>query len=230
MTIPAHEPERLVTVEKHYDLLTSEGDDPVHDPPKLREYMDRYDGPAFFEQLGSVTGVRVLEIGIGTGRLAIKALKQRPELLVGLDVSRNALAKCRRNIGDSKRLVLQQATFPEWDSDATFDVIYSSQTFMHIAELEDSFGRIRQLLSANGHVLISFANCDRIVDFGDRVLRLYRHDPEEIESAATNSGLTSSIATLRDGDGVVAWLWAGAKSGGAVLERAREGDEDDMGA
>ena len=212
MTVPAHEPERLVTVEKHYDLLTSEGNDPVHDPPRLREEMDCYDGPAFFEKLGSVTGVRVLEIGIGTGRLAIKVLKQRPELLVGLDVSRNALAKCRRNLGDSKRLVLQQATFPEWDSDATFDVIYSSQTFMHIAELEDSFGRICQLLTADGHVLISFANCDRIVDLGDRVLRLYRHDPEEIESAATNSGLTSSIATLRDGDGVVAWLWAGAKT------------------
>ncbi len=33
-----------VSLQKHYDLLTDEGDDPAHVPPALKEYMDKLDG------------------------------------------------------------------------------------------------------------------------------------------------------------------------------------------
>ena len=55
----------------HYDLLIAEGNDPVHDPPALKEYMDRWDGSAFLEALQLSTEKTVLEIGVGTGRLAV---------------------------------------------------------------------------------------------------------------------------------------------------------------
>ena len=35
----------------HYDLLIDEDNDPVHDPKPLQEYMNKWDGPAFIEQM-----------------------------------------------------------------------------------------------------------------------------------------------------------------------------------
>ena len=32
-------------------ILIDEGHDPVHDPAPLREYMDKWDGPAFIDEL-----------------------------------------------------------------------------------------------------------------------------------------------------------------------------------
>ena len=74
-------PKSFIDIESHYDLLIDEGDDPVHDPPKLKEYMDRYDGKTFFDALGDVKGQRILEIGIGNLRQikndSRKSLKHR---------------------------------------------------------------------------------------------------------------------------------------------------------
>ena len=33
-----------VSLKKHYNLLTDEGDNPAHGPPALKEYMDKWDG------------------------------------------------------------------------------------------------------------------------------------------------------------------------------------------
>ena len=56
----------------HYDLLIDEGNDPFRDPPVLQEYMSRWDGERFIEALELTGNKRVLEVGIGTGRLAGK--------------------------------------------------------------------------------------------------------------------------------------------------------------
>ena len=36
---------------RHYDALIDEGNDPVFDPPPLREYMDKWDGQAFIDAM-----------------------------------------------------------------------------------------------------------------------------------------------------------------------------------
>ena len=151
----------FATVEQHYDLLVSEGDDPVRDPPKLKRYMDRYDGRAFFEQLGEIAGLRVLEIGVGTGRLATQVLRRNPSLLVAIDISEQALDRCRLNAENASNLRLERAMFPDWITNYLFDVIYSSQTFLHISDLETSLLAIRKLLTRNGRAVISFANCEK---------------------------------------------------------------------
>ncbi|MDE6111645.1 MAG: class I SAM-dependent methyltransferase, partial [Eubacterium sp.] len=59
-------------IAKHYDLLIEENNDPVHDPEPLRIYMDKWDGQKFIDNLELNKNKTVLEIGVGTGRLAIK--------------------------------------------------------------------------------------------------------------------------------------------------------------
>lgn len=57
---------------RHYDLLIDENNDPVHDPEPLHQYMDQWDGPTFLDLLDLTKEKNVLEIGVGTGRLAVR--------------------------------------------------------------------------------------------------------------------------------------------------------------
>lgn len=51
----------------HYDALIDEGNDPVHDPKPLQNYMDKWDGQAFIDRMELNVNKSVLEIGLGTG-------------------------------------------------------------------------------------------------------------------------------------------------------------------
>ncbi len=57
---------------QHYDLLIEENNDPVHDPKPLQDYMDKWDGQTFIDKMELDKDKSVLEIGVGTGKLAVK--------------------------------------------------------------------------------------------------------------------------------------------------------------
>lgn len=59
---------------EHYNLLIEEGNDPVHDPRPLQDHMDKWDGQAFIDKLKLDKAKTVLEIGVGTGRLAVRVV------------------------------------------------------------------------------------------------------------------------------------------------------------
>ena len=61
-----------MNVVKHYDLLIDEGNDAFRDPPVLQEYMNKWDGQDFIDSMALDNEKTVLEIGIGTGRIAGK--------------------------------------------------------------------------------------------------------------------------------------------------------------
>ena len=59
---------------EHYDKLIDEGNDPFLDPKPLRDYMDKWDGQRFIDALSLDKTKSVLEIGVGTGRLAVRVI------------------------------------------------------------------------------------------------------------------------------------------------------------
>lgn len=63
---------RTDDVIQHYDLLIKENNAPVHDPKPLRDYMDKWDGQTFIGKMELDKDKSVLEIDIGTGRLAVR--------------------------------------------------------------------------------------------------------------------------------------------------------------
>lgn len=65
---------KIVSAYEHYELLIDEGHDPMLDPPPLQAYMSRWDGPLFFEA-ADVENKNVLDVGIGTGRVAASILE-----------------------------------------------------------------------------------------------------------------------------------------------------------
>ena len=89
----------------HYDTLVYKNNDPVHDPAPLKEYMDKWDGNRFIEDLQLSDDKSVLEIGVGTGRLAIR-VASRCAHFIGIDVSPKTIERARENLTDYKNVDL----------------------------------------------------------------------------------------------------------------------------
>lgn len=157
----------------HYDLLVSEGNDPVYDNDELKEYMNQWDGDLFLRELGLGNNSTALEIGVGTGRLAIKTAP-KCKLLVGIDISKKTIEQAKDNLHELKNVELYYGDFLTYNFQYCFDVIYSSQTFMHFKDKLAPIIKIAELLKPEGKVVISIEkNQSKEIDFGNRKVKVY---------------------------------------------------------
>ncbi len=181
----------ITDVAKHYDILIDEGQDPVHDPEPLKNYMNKWDGQDFIDKMELDKTKSVLEIGVGTGRIAVKVAPECKEF-TGIDVSVKTIAKAQKNIkmGLFRKPELICADFFDFDFGKNFDVIYSSLTFLHIKEKQKAFDKVRKLLNDNGRFILSIdKNKDDFLDTGASKIRVYPDNPDDIKTYAHNSGL-----------------------------------------
>ena len=118
---------------EHYNKLIDENNDPARDPKPLRDYMDKWDGEKFIESMQLDKSKSVLEIGIGTGRLAIK-VAPNCKSLCGIDISEKTIGRAIENLSMHQNINLICGDFMSCEFEAQFDVIYSSLTFMHIQD------------------------------------------------------------------------------------------------
>lgn len=177
-------------IAKHYDLLINENNDPVHDSEPLRDYMDKWDGQEFIESLELNKTKFVLEIGVGTGRLAIR-IAPLCSHFTGVDLSAKTIIKAKENLVNIKNIDLLCADFLTADLGRTFDVIYSSLTFMHIKEKQKAIDKAFELLNHNGIFALSIdKNPDDVIDAGVSKISVYPDSPAEIENCIQSLGLT----------------------------------------
>ena len=81
---------------RHYDLLIEEGNDPTKDPRPLMEYMDKWDGDVFIRELCLTKEKSVLEVGVGTGRLALRVAPFCGRF-IGIDISPKTIDRASEN-------------------------------------------------------------------------------------------------------------------------------------
>ncbi len=157
----------------HYDALIDEGNDPVFDPPVLRDYMDRWDGPAFLDGLKLQPDWDVLEIGVGTGRLARRVLPQCRHL-TGIDVSPKTIRRAEDNLKQFPNKTLLCDDFLTYSFSACYDLVYSSLTFFHIREKQAAISKVARLLKRGGRFALSISKdpSDRL-EMAGRTLPLY---------------------------------------------------------
>lgn len=173
----------------HYNLLVNEGNDPVFDSEALCEYMDKWDGPRFIDSMQLGKAKSVLEIGVGTGRLAVKTAPLCKRF-VGIDISDKTIEKARQNIA-SENVKLVCDDFLSFHFDEKFDVIYSTLTFMHIKEKSSAIKKVASLLNDNGRFLLSIDKSrEEFIDMVTRKIRIYPDYPENIINNITSTGLT----------------------------------------
>lgn len=174
---------------RHYDLLVEEGNDPVHDPQILREYMDLWDGQGFLDRLKLDGSESVLEIGVGTGRLAVR-VAPLCSLFRGIDLSPKTIRRARENLSELPNVKLILGDFLAREFEETFDVIYSSLTFMHIRDKQGALDKAGQLLRPGGRLVLSIdRNQSDVIDTGTRKVRIHPDDPEDIAAFIGHAGL-----------------------------------------
>lgn len=174
-------------VAKHYDILIDEGQDPVHDPKPLQEYMDKWDGRTFVDKMQLDKTKSVLEIGVGTGRLAVRTAPYCKRF-TGIDISAKTISKAKENVKNANLIC---GDFLAYDFDATYDCIYSSLTFLHIKEKQKAFCMVAELLNKNGRFVLSIdKNQEEVLDIGSSKIRIYPDNPSDIKEYAKNCGLT----------------------------------------
>ncbi len=180
---------RGYSVIEHYDLLIEENNDPVHDPEPLKKYMDKWDGQDFINCMQLDGSQVVLEIGVGTGRLATRIAPLCAEF-TGIDISDKTISRAKENLVDSSNAELICGDFLVYDFNCTFDVIYSSLTFMHIKEKLLAITRVADLLNPAGKFILSIDKNQReYLDYGTRKIKLFPDTPREIISHIASSGL-----------------------------------------
>ncbi len=177
-----------VSAAAHYDALVMEGNDPVYDPEPLRAYMQKWDGSVFMERLALNGTQRVLEVGVGTGRLAVR-VAPHCRSFVGVDLSSRTIARARENLAAFSNVRLIEADFLSQAFEGTFDVIFSSLTFMHICEKEAAFRKVYALLAPGGRFVLSIdKNQSEWLECEQRRVRLFPDAPKETENRLKRAG------------------------------------------
>lgn len=174
----------------HYDLLIDEDNDPVHDPEPLQNYMNKWDGPEFTEQMQLNSSKSVLEIGVGTGRLAVRVSPLCGEFY-GVDISSKTIERAKENLTEFENVRLTCADFLSYEFGRAFDVVYSSLTFMHIEDKQKAVNKIAGLLNDAGRFVLSIdKNPSKFIDTGTRKIKIFPDTPVEIAECIRTAGLT----------------------------------------
>ena len=174
----------------HYDLLIDENNDPARDLLPLQEYMNKWDGQEFIEELQLSPNKTVLEIGVCTGRLALKVCGNCKSF-VGIDLSPKTISRAKESLSLFDNATLICIDFLVYEFDAKFDCIYSSLTFMHIEDKQEAIRKVADLLNSNGLFVLSISKSqDRILNYGDREIELYPDTLEQITTLLADANLT----------------------------------------
>ena len=169
--------------------MIDENNDPVHDPKPLQDYMDKWDGQAFIDKMGLNKEKSVLEIGVGTGRLAVRVAPLCGEFY-GVDISPKTIGRAKDNLAEFENVRLTCADFLSYEFGRTFDVVYSSLTFMHVEEKQKAINKVATLLKDSGRFVLSIdKNQERFIDTGTRKITVFPDTPEPIKTYIANLGL-----------------------------------------
>ena len=183
------EDSKYVSIREHYDMLIDEDNDPVYDPKPLKEYMDKSDGQYFIDCLNLTPMKDVMEIGVGTGRLAIR-VAGKCNTFCGIDSSEKTVIRARKNLNEFDNVAIVLGDFLEYSLEGLYDVIYCSQVFWHICDKQKAIFKIAKLLKKNGTFVLSIDKVQpEVIDYGSRKLRMFPDNKEEILEFIGNSNL-----------------------------------------
>ena len=161
-------------IRSHYDLLIEENNDPFRDPPALRKYMESWDGQVFLDLMELDESKTVLEIGVGTGRLAIKTAGCC-RWLTGIDISPKTIERARENLQHCLNISL---------------------TMMHFQDKRSVIGKIHALLNCKGLLCLSIDKSrSEWIDMGSRRIRIYPDTKENIVTLAEQAGMKTKRIT-----------------------------------
>lgn len=174
---------------KHYDMLIKEGNDSVLDTQPLQEYMNKWDGQVFLDELTLTNEKKVLEIGVGTGRLALRVAPFCKHF-IGIDFSPGTVERAIKHLSANRNVSIICDDFMKHTFDEKFDVVYSSLTFMHIKDKQSAITRVSRILRPNGRFVLSIDKSqEENIDMENRRIKIFPDRPDDICGYIRNTGM-----------------------------------------
>lgn len=138
-------------------------DAPVYDQwfeMKLGKYVDEVETEILFELLAPYNGMNVLDVGCGTGNMAIKLARMGCKV-TGIDVSLEMLKRAEEKT-EEEGLSIQyiHGDIKEMDYENVFDGICSNTAFEFFTEKEKSMGKMLLAVKPGGRVVVGTINKD----------------------------------------------------------------------
>lgn len=107
------------------------------------DYGDIKDDLPFYESLAQQTGGPVLELGVGTGRVALQLVRDGHEVY-GIDNNEAMLARARCKVGDAATIELVAGDMRDFALDRSFALIYAGYgAFHHLLTADDQLSCLR---------------------------------------------------------------------------------------
>lgn len=118
------------------------------------------DEPFLLRHLNPFSGCRILDIGCGTGRY-LRRLTTSSSGMIGVDLSRNMLARARQDLGAWTDIRLVQASVGRLPfKPDSFDRIMSGLVIDHVASPETWFCVLSSLLKKDGGAILAAVHPD----------------------------------------------------------------------
>ena len=188
----------------HYDLLIEEDNDPFYDPPELKKYMNKWDGQVFIDTLQLDENKEVLEIGLGTGRIAVKVAPYCKRL-TGIDISPKTIQRAKENLKKYSNISFINADFNTYEFKEKFDIIYSSLTMMHFENKKQVVSKIDNLLKERGIFCLSIdKNKSEYIDMGNRKVKIYPDTLDNILSIIDETAMKVAKVIETDNAHIIA--------------------------
>lgn len=111
--------------------------------------------PAFLDELGDVSGKRILDLGCGDGSFAEVVLGAAGASYVGIDGSAKMVAKARERLAGSPAQ-FEHADIEDFAAPSdSYDVVASRMALHYVDEIDPVFSRAHAALSPGGRLLFS---------------------------------------------------------------------------
>jgi len=151
--------------------------------------MSNWDGPLFFQNLAIDNTKSILEIGVGTGRLAKQLLDIGCREVVGIDISPKTIKRAKENLKSYKNIELIEENAVTFVQHNKFDIIYSVLTFQHIEDKELAVKNIFASMKIGGYFILSISNKTNYwLDYGSRRVRLFPQSKEHYLKMLNDNG------------------------------------------
>lgn len=152
---------------------------------KKEAYLNSFEKNKVLALLGDVKNKKILDVGAGTGRLAIP-LARRGAAVTACDISKEMLARLKNKI----KTKIKNLEIVEGDAevlpfaDQTFDIVVAAFLLVHIKDPRRVFDEVYRVLRPGGLFLVTNINQKDPpaleTPVGEIKIKSYYHRPERI--------------------------------------------------
>lgn len=154
---------------------------------KREKYWDSFEKDKVLSLLGDVGSKKILDVGAGTGRLALRLAKVGAEV-TALDVSEEMLKKLKIKNHNLKTIVGEAEDLPF--ENESFDIVVATFLIVHLKDLRRFFDEVYRVLKPGGLFLVTNINQRKApaIETKEGMVEVesYYHRPERVVEELEN--------------------------------------------